>query len=205
MGHVFSRPSLKFRTSGFPQYGFKRQAPSSSARRLPDPMDDSSPIPTYVVHPGQFAPALGSANIEGVDPPPCAGTPDPRRAPPGPRGPRSGEVLLSSPSSLVDLIRQSGHLCPTSQAYLVIGTVFGIQGSSCLVSRPSGLSRMDRSELPPSASAGRSPCAIPSCSRGALAIGRIREILGISNLAAPQLLAGVQFRRLVRSLSLRPF
>jgi hypothetical protein len=31
MGHVSSRPPLRFRTSGFPQYGSKRQAPPSSA------------------------------------------------------------------------------------------------------------------------------------------------------------------------------
>ena len=35
LGPRFQPPSLKFRTSGFPRYGFKLQAPRSSARSLP--------------------------------------------------------------------------------------------------------------------------------------------------------------------------
>ena len=75
--------------------------------------------------------------------------------PPEPRGPRSGWVMLSHPSSLGDLIRQSAAP-PHFPATPVIATVFGIQGSSCLLPRPSGLSLLYFPELPPSASAGSS-------------------------------------------------
>lgn len=47
-------------------------------------------------------------------------------------------------------------------AELVIGSVFDIQGSSCLVARPSELSPMNSPRLPPSTSAGRSDaCILP--------------------------------------------
>ena len=74
--------------------------------------------------------------------------------PPEPRGPRSGWVVLSHPSSLGDLIRQSGKAPPHFPASPVIDAVFGIQGSSCLPPRPSGLPLLYFPGLPPSASAG---------------------------------------------------
>src|SRR5271166_5582697 len=48
-------PPLKFRTAGFPQYGFKFQAPLSSAESLPVSVDGLSGIPTYT-----------SAHLRGV-------------------------------------------------------------------------------------------------------------------------------------------
>jgi hypothetical protein len=58
-GSRFQPPSLKFRTAGFPQYGFKHQAPVKFSGRLPDPVHDSSPIPTSVVHPASLHLPLG--------------------------------------------------------------------------------------------------------------------------------------------------
>ena len=77
-----------------------------------------------------------------------------RTQPPEPRGPRSRWVMLSHPSSLGDLIRQSGKAPPHFPAPPVIATVLGIQGPSCLPPRPSGLSLLYFPGLPPSASAG---------------------------------------------------
>ena len=63
--------------------------------------------------PTQLALAFGIASA-GRDPPQCAGLQG-LTTPPGPRGPRSGEFFMASPSSLADLIRQSGFLRSISQ------------------------------------------------------------------------------------------
>jgi len=73
--------------------------------------------------------------------------------------------VLSRPSSLAGLIRQSAALRSTSRHPVVIGPVLGIQGSSCLSSTPSGLSLLSCSELPPSTSAGSLMRALPSSFR----------------------------------------
>ncbi len=57
-----------------------------------------------------------------------------------------------------------------------------------------------RLQFPP----GDSVCAYPSSSIPTLAIVKRWEPLGLSNIPANQLHAGYQFRRLIRSLSLRP-
>src|SRR5271166_2492490 len=111
-GHVSSRP-LKFRTAGFPQYGFKFQAPLSSAESLPMSVDGLSGIPTYATFPHNWLSPSESPRPEGI-PPQCAGL-QRLTTPPGPRGPRSGEFFMASPSSLADLIRQSGFLRSISQ------------------------------------------------------------------------------------------
>ena len=84
-----------------------------------------------------------------------------------------------------------------------IDTVFGIQGSSCLLPRPSGLSLLYFPGLPPSASA-RSPDTCASV----LPYRHWPSDNGDKLLTAPNVRksasCGDSFRRLVRSLSLRP-
>ena len=69
--------------------------------------------------------------------------------------------MLSRPSSLIDLIRQSDSLRRISRYLPVIAPVLGIQESSCLTIRPSGLSPLNFPELPPSTSAGSPTRALP--------------------------------------------
>jgi hypothetical protein len=78
-----------------------------------------------------------------------------------------------------------------------------MRGSSCLVSTPSGLLLLYSPGLPPSASAGSLVRAPPffRTSAGHRVEGRNPWHLQCSR---NQLRAGTQFRRLVRSLSLRP-
>ena len=73
--------------------------------------------------------------------------------------------MLSRPSALAGLIRQSAALRSTSRYPAVIGPVLGIPGSSCLSSTPSGLSLLNYPELPPSTSAGSLLRALPSSFR----------------------------------------
>jgi hypothetical protein len=103
------------------------------------------------------------------------------RVPPEPRGPRSRRVVLS-PAFLAwrphpPVWRPPPHF----PAWLVIAAVFGIQGSSCLVSTPSGLALLCSPGLPPAASAGSLARAHPHSSAPALAIGEREETLGTSN------------------------
>lgn len=133
----FQPPSLKFRTLGFPQYGFKLQPPRGSARSLPNLAPGLS-----LILPSPSSRVVGSClqnrcGLDAVSASMCGAR---RKAvPTGPRGPRSGRVVLSPPSTLGDLIRRSGSLRIPSQHGLVIEPVFDIQGSSCLVARPSEL------------------------------------------------------------------
>ena len=78
---------------------------------------------------------------------------------------QASRVMLSRPSSLGGLIRQSAALRSISRHPTVIGPVFGIPGSSCPSSTPSGLSLLNCSELPPSTSAGSLMRALPSSFR----------------------------------------
>ena len=110
---TFPAAPLKFRTAGFPQYGFKFQAPLSSAESLPMSVDGLSVIPTYATFPHSWLSPSESPRPGGI-PPQCAGL-QRLTTPPGPRGPRSGEFFMASPSSLADLIRQSGFLRSISQ------------------------------------------------------------------------------------------
>ena len=104
---------LKFRTAGFPQYGFKFQAPLSSAGGLPVALGGLSVILTFAAFSHSWPSPSDSPRLVSV-PPRCAGL-QRLTIPPGPRGPRSGEFLIASPSSLTDLIRQSGLLRSISQ------------------------------------------------------------------------------------------
>ena len=107
-------------------------------------------------------------------------------------------------SSLGGLIRQCAALRSTSRHPTVIGSVLGIQGSSCLSSTPSGLSLLNYPELPPSTSAGSLVRALPSFFRTSSG----HRVRGgnpwHSKFQRPTSRWG-GFRRLVRSLSLRPF
>jgi hypothetical protein len=86
----------------------------------------------------------------------------------------------------------------------VIGAVFGIQESSYLGNRPSGLSLLNSPGLPPSASAGRPDTCIPQFFR--VGSGHRVDARNPWRLHDPAIsyTRGGQFRRLVRSLSLRP-
>ena len=76
-------------------------------------VDGLSGIPTYATFPHNWLSPSESPRPEGI-PPQCAGL-QRLTTPPGPRGPRSGEFFMASPSSLADLIRQSGFLRSISQ------------------------------------------------------------------------------------------
>ena len=76
-------------------------------------VDGLSVIPTYTTFPHNWLLPSESPRPEGI-PPQCAGL-QRLTTPPGPRGPRSGEFFMASPSSLADLIRQSGFLRSISQ------------------------------------------------------------------------------------------
>ena len=67
----FQPPSLKFRTAGFPQYGFKHQAPVSSARSLPESTNGSSPILTYTIRPIRLPRPSGWPRPQGTSAPMC--------------------------------------------------------------------------------------------------------------------------------------
>ena len=100
-----------------------------------------------------FTPAFGCVlHLTGYPPQMCG--PRMERSHLSPEVLAQGWVMLSHPSSLGDLIRQSEELPPHFPAAPVIATVLGIQGPSCLPPRPSGLSLLYFPELPPSASAG---------------------------------------------------
>jgi len=113
---------------------------------------------------------------------------------------------LSWPSRqrLTGLIRRSGNLppLPSNAGYR---PALDIQGSSCLVSRPSELSLHDCPELPSSTSAGSPVRAFPHCFR----TGTGHRVKGgsswHSNTPLESASCGSLFRRFVRSLSLRPF
>jgi hypothetical protein len=113
---------------------------------------------------------------------------------------------LSCPSRhrLTGLIRRSGDLppLPSRAGYR---PALDIQGSSCLVSRPSELSLRDSPELPSSTSAGSPVRAYPHFFR----TGTGHRVKGGSSWHSENPLesasCGSFFRRLVRSLSLRPF
>ena len=105
----FQPPSLKCRTSGFPtvrlqatgtfavRYGAFRRSSEVKA-------DPAMPPVGYCV-----CSALRRCHPP-IDPPPLCAETSAAPSPPVPRGPRSGRAVLSRPSMLGDLIRQSGEL-----------------------------------------------------------------------------------------------
>ncbi len=162
----FQPSSLKCRTLGFPQYGFKHQAPSSLVVCLPDSVGGLSPIPTY--------PTFRTSLLTPSKPPLSNGN---SRL--DVRGRGFNGSTWAQRSSL-----RSGYVVPPFNAWrphppvwfppvhfpaeLVIGPVFDIQGSSCLVARPSELSLLNSPGLPPSTFAGRSDvCKLPFFHAGA--------------------------------------
>ena len=197
----FQPPSLKFRTAGFPQYGFKHQAPVSSARvfrskRAAEVRSRHTPPDLSV------GPSLRDGLGHRESPPRCA-EPGRLTIPPGPRGPRSGWVLISDPHRLSGLIRRSGDLppLPSRAGYR---PALDIQGSSCLVSRPSELSLPDSPGLPSSTSAGSPMRAHPHFFRTGIGHRVKGGSSWHSNNPLESASCGSLFRRLVRSLSLRP-
>src|SRR5574341_1388082 len=96
-------PPLKFRTSGFPQYGFKA---SLSAWACPGG-DEGKPTPGMPSSPAEFASRLRDAGGYGIGTPPVAapkGNPARSSRPAPPLTPGvlgSGRVMLSRPSSLL--------------------------------------------------------------------------------------------------------
>lgn len=153
----FQPPSLKFRTMGFPQYGFKHQSPRGSARSLPNADSRLSLIPAFpVIHSGWLLPSEPPRPMRSI------------RL--NVRYAVSNGSNWAQRSSLLQgcvvpvIIAWRPHppvwLPPAHfPALLVIESVFDIQGSSCLVTRPSVLSLPDFSGLPPSTSAGDPMCA----------------------------------------------
>ena len=63
-----------------------------------------------------------------IDPPPLCAETSAAPSPPVPRGPRSGRAVLSRPSMLGDLIRQSGELPAIFPAPPVIGRSLTFKG-----------------------------------------------------------------------------
>ena len=139
---TFPAPPLKFRTSGFPGYGFKHQAPQwSSVRCLPRHPPRLRLTQPYPWHHPAFAPPFGSTappfDLDGI-----LGR---RRALSPAMTCRlrhlSPEVLapagLCCPAHhrLIDLIRQSGGLRTISRT-AVIGAVLDIRGSQHPVCPP---------------------------------------------------------------------
>ena len=129
----------------------------------------------------------------------------PVSSPPAPRGPRFVRVVLSRSSSLADLIRQSGELPATSRHPPVIGAVLDIHRvilSALLTFRTftAGLSRIAAFNTP------GTRCVLFSVpSAPALAIGQGRKIaVGIAHSPLESAPCGANFRRFIRSLSLRP-
>lgn len=119
-----------------------------------------------------------------------------------------------------EVLAPGGLCCPalhhlaTSSASLMLSApfpvadgyraVFGIQGPSCLSIRPSGLSPLGFPELPPSTSAGSPTRAFPSSFRVGTGHREGETTPWHSDDPATNFPQG-GFRRLVRSLSLRPF
>ncbi len=90
---------VRLQASGTLQFGTKPSAGLSRSR----------PIPPYPRSDTALAPPFDKCRTSG-DASPLRAKPPATASPPEPRGPRSSQVMLSRPSSLVGLIRQSGRL-----------------------------------------------------------------------------------------------
>ena len=124
--------------------------------------------------------------------------------PPAPRGPRSGWVVLSHPSTLGDLIRQSGGLRLTSRHPGYKDGLRHSQGHPVMTSTPSGLSLRYFRVLPPSIRRE------PRCVRLSFFHTGTGHRIGGTPLATPStpqisFTRESLFRRFIRSLSLRPY
>lgn len=118
--------SLKFRTAGFPRYGFKAGISDGACRVIPM---DVTPAPGTHHRAARLPPSFASSSGGAVDDGepsglldrrcrscPCAsGIPHhPSGNVPYPRGPRSGPLMLCGPSSLIDPICPTGGHSKTS-------------------------------------------------------------------------------------------
>ena len=198
----FQQPSQKFRTVGFPQYGFEHQAPCSSDASLPDAVDSLSPIPT--------SPATTPVcSCLRVSPPPNgnSATECGAGADGGPTWALRSSLRLGYAGPALYAYRPHPPVwCPPSHfpAVPVIGSVFGIPGSSCLGPRPSELSLSHCARLPPSTSAGSPVRACPHLFRTDTGHRREGRKSWHSNTPLKSVSCGILFRRFVRSLWLRP-
>ncbi len=122
---TFPAPPLKFRTSGFPGYGFKHQAPRREIGTVPSATtatlkaDPAIPVAisrvytvlrldSTILQSGWY-PRSAPGSVSRHDLPP---------SPPGPRGPRSSRVVLSQPSPLNrphPPVRRTPHHFPHSR------------------------------------------------------------------------------------------
>ena len=155
----FQPPPLKFRTSGFPTVRLQASGTSQFGREPSACLREVKADPAMPPSRPAFTPAFGGASHRTGSPP--------QRAVPG--------VLAATCAQRSSL--RAGCVVPPFIAWRphppvwgtpshfpaapVIDTVFGIQGSSCLLPTPSGLSPLYCPRLPPSASAG-SPDACTS-------------------------------------------
>src|SRR5262249_3713693 len=136
-------------------------------------------IRTYTTRSHRWPSPSDSPRLESF-PPRCAGL-QPPTIPPGPRGPRSGEFVMASPSTLADLIRQSGFLRSISQQSWLYAR------SSTFKDPPVWIPDLPsfrclplqncRLQLPP----GGPIRALPHPSASALAIDKREESLGTSD------------------------
>ena len=172
-------------------------------RRLPrDPTRLRLTQPCPWRCPSAFAPSFDRASTYGRRRFLRTGRPAAR--PPEPRGPRSGRVVLSRPSTLSrphPPVRRTPRPFPLP----VIDAVLDIRGSSCLFSAPSGLSLLlNCPGLPPSLRRG-TQCVLLSSSASALAIGWKADPWHPRNPHKSASLRGQRFAASYnRSLSLRP-
>ena len=184
---------------GFPQYGFKHQAPQRSVLSLPTS-------------------AVGL--VRSRRPPPRGGWLNPSRSP-QPKGASAttcGALAYNDPT-WAQALAPTGLCWPALNAYwphppvwsspahfpaeLVIRPVFGIPGPSCLSSRPSGLSLSNCTRSPPSTSAGSPVRACPHSFRTDVGHRLEGRKSWHSNTPLESVSCGTLFRRFVRSLWLR--
>src|SRR5262249_61636116 len=98
----------------FPPVRLQAPPPRISTRRLPSPHPRVPPSPRHSCGTLDVCCSLRDERLSSSRPASVCG-PLTALVPPEPRGPRSSRVIVSLPSSLGDLIRQSGDLCLFSQ------------------------------------------------------------------------------------------
>ena len=198
---TFPAAPPKMPYGGFSPVRLQAQAPRSSVWNLPPSRSALKPDPRHPCGPLCVCSSLRDVRAPARLPASVCG-PLALPVPPEPRGPRSGRVLLSLPSSLGDLIRQSGDLRLISSLASYRGSLWhsrillpGLHTfrtftavlsriAVCNFRRESGTCTPILRTSAGHRGEGRNPWHL-QCSRN-------------------QLRAGTQFRRLVRSLSLRP-
>ena len=199
----FQPPPLKFRTSGFPtvrlqasgthQFGQEPSACLHEVIKADPAMPPRRPT---------FTPAFGCVGHRTGYPP--------QRAVPGFNAATCAQRSSLRVGCVVPpLIAWRPHppvwtAPPHFPASPVIDAVFGIQGPSCLPPRPSGLSPLYFPGLPPSAFAGSPGTCTPVLPYRHWPSDKGEKSLGDSKYPLESASCGACFRRLVRSLSLRP-